>query len=104
MPPEIGLEGVFDGVPKSIPLYVPGESIEAYQLADGWKEFMIITGINSHISDKVRIYPNPSSGKLNIATNNTGIAGSGLSYPGKRRQQHRGGNLCDTAYGGITPF
>ena len=31
--------GVFDGVDKSIPLYVPAESVEAYKAAYQWKDF-----------------------------------------------------------------
>ena len=32
---------VFEGVEKSIPLYVPDESVEAYKAAEQWKEFNI---------------------------------------------------------------
>lgn len=35
---------VFYGVDKSIPLYVPDNSVEAYQSADGWREFYNIIG------------------------------------------------------------
>ncbi|MDY5076488.1 MAG: leucine-rich repeat domain-containing protein, partial [Paludibacteraceae bacterium] len=31
----------FDGVPRTIPLYVPAESVEAYKAADTWKEFQV---------------------------------------------------------------
>lgn len=37
-PPSLGLD-VFFNVDKSIPLYVPGWSISAYQSADQWKDF-----------------------------------------------------------------
>lgn len=37
----------FDGVDKSIPLYVPAESIELYQTADEWSEFTNIQAIPS---------------------------------------------------------
>jgi len=34
-----GYTAVFAGVDKSIPVYVPSESVEAYQAADQWSEF-----------------------------------------------------------------
>ncbi len=37
-PPTCGTD-CFDGVPRTIPLYVPAESVEAYKAADTWKEF-----------------------------------------------------------------
>jgi len=45
-PPNLG-ENVFAGVDKSIPLYVPGESIALYQAADQWKEFYNMQAIGS---------------------------------------------------------
>lgn len=36
---------VFNYVDKSIPLYVPAESVEAYRAADGWKDFTNIQPI-----------------------------------------------------------
>ena len=45
-PPTLG-ENVFTGVDKSIPLYVPGESIALYQVADQWREFYNIQAIGS---------------------------------------------------------
>ena len=41
-PPAI-YDNTFEGVDKSIPLYVPAESVEAYRTADYWKYFMNIT-------------------------------------------------------------
>ena len=38
---------VFSEVPKSIPLYVPAESIEAYKAADQWKDFTNIQAIST---------------------------------------------------------
>ena len=38
-------KGVFNGVDKSIPLYVPGSSITAYKAADQWNEFTNILAI-----------------------------------------------------------
>ena len=43
-PPSCG-ENVFYNVPKTIPLYVPAESVEAYKAADVWKEFSNIRAI-----------------------------------------------------------
>ena len=37
---------VFDNVDKSIPLYVPAESIDAYKAADQWKDFTNILPIS----------------------------------------------------------
>ena len=43
-PPTLGSD-VFYDVNKSIPLYVPAESVEAYQTADQWKDFTNILPI-----------------------------------------------------------
>ena len=43
--PPILLGSVFYGVDKSIPLYVPAESISAYKSAEQWKDFMNILPI-----------------------------------------------------------
>ncbi len=40
------LEYAFEGVDKTIPLYVPTESVAAYQVAEGWNEFTNIQGVN----------------------------------------------------------
>ncbi len=47
-PPTLG-NNVFDGVDKSIPLYVPVESVDAYKTANGWKEFTNIQPIGGWI-------------------------------------------------------
>lgn len=39
-PPVCG-ESVFDGINKSIPLYVPKNSLDQYRVADQWKDFFI---------------------------------------------------------------
>jgi hypothetical protein len=44
----------FDGVDKSIPVYVPKQSVEAYKSAEYWKDFTNIQGIDdTPISDVV---------------------------------------------------
>lgn len=43
-PPALG-DDVFQWVDKSIPLYVPAESIELYRFADEWKEFTNIQSL-----------------------------------------------------------
>ena len=48
-PPSVGYS-VFYEVPKSIPLYVPAESVEAYRAADGWSEFTNIQPIECIIA------------------------------------------------------
>ena len=53
-PPSIGNFDTFDGVDKSIPVYVPKQSVEAYKSAEYWKDFTIIQGIDdTPISDVV---------------------------------------------------
>ena len=37
--------GTFDGIDKSIPLYVPAQSVEQYKAAEGWSEFTNILPI-----------------------------------------------------------
>jgi hypothetical protein len=37
----------FNGVNKSIPLYVPAESVEAYKTTNYWKQFTNIQAINN---------------------------------------------------------
>ena len=39
--------GVFQDVDKTIPLYVPSESIEAYKAADQWNEFFNILPVEA---------------------------------------------------------
>lgn len=45
-PPSLG-GNVFNAVDRSIPLYVPAESIDAYKTADQWNEFLNILPIGS---------------------------------------------------------
>lgn len=46
MPPVCSAGRVFDGVDKSIPLYVPSGSVSYYQTADQWKDFFTIQAID----------------------------------------------------------
>ena len=50
IPPEI-YESTFGDVDKSIPLYVPASSIDAYKSAEGWKEFTNILPISVDVTD-----------------------------------------------------
>ena len=51
-PPTVG-ENAFGNVDKSIPLYVPGESIETYKITEQWKDFTNILPIpGTEISEK----------------------------------------------------
>ena len=53
-PPSIDDIYAFDGVDKSIPVYVPKQSVEAYKSAEYWKDFTNIQGIDdTPISDVV---------------------------------------------------
>jgi hypothetical protein len=49
-PPTLG-DDVFEGVNKSIPLYVPAQSIDLYKAADQWKDFTNILPIGSQSGD-----------------------------------------------------
>ena len=48
--PPAGTALAFDGVSKSIPVYVPAASIEAYKAADQWKDFTNILAIPEPVS------------------------------------------------------
>lgn len=43
----------FNGVNKSIPLYVPKESVDSYSKAEEWKEFYNIQAINAEAIDEI---------------------------------------------------
>jgi hypothetical protein len=43
-PPNVS-ENTFEGIKKSIPLYVPAESVAKYKSAEYWKEFQNIMAI-----------------------------------------------------------
>lgn len=49
-PPTVGNGYTFYYVNKSIPVYVPAESVEAYKSAEYWKEFMYIQPIDETAS------------------------------------------------------
>jgi hypothetical protein len=51
-PPTLGGEYVFDGCPIET-VYVPNEAVEAYQAADGWKDFNIVGIGTSGIEDAI---------------------------------------------------
>jgi hypothetical protein len=70
-PYSIGPYSVFENIPKTIPLYVPEESISDYQTAEGWNEFLDIQPlasliIESNNSFELNIYPNPTDDMINI--------------------------------------
>ncbi len=65
------IENVFINVNKSIPLYVPIQSIDLYKNSTEWKEFNIqpITPTNiNNLAEKIKfiIYPNPAKTYVNI--------------------------------------
>lgn len=47
--PDLGGDYVFEDVDKSIPLYVPKQSVSLYQSANGWKEFTNIQAIPTQV-------------------------------------------------------
>ena len=49
--------GVFSNVDKSIPLYVPAGSVDAYKAAEGWKDFENIVGVDVPGEDPVETIP-----------------------------------------------
>ncbi len=50
--------GVFYGVDKSIPLYVPGPSLDLYRAADGWKDFTNILPVpGTEVACEPYIFP-----------------------------------------------
>ena len=55
-PPTCEGTSVFRSVNKSIPVYVPAESVAAYQAADVWKEFLNILPIEETVDPKDSIY------------------------------------------------
>ena len=63
----------FLNVDKSIPLYVPLESVDLYKTADQWKDFniqpIIITSTNNlSANSNIKIYPNPASSIITLET------------------------------------
>ncbi len=58
-PPALG-DNVFMSVDKSIPLYVPAESVNAYRAADQWNEFTNIQGANFDPDPNPDPNPNPN--------------------------------------------
>ena len=66
---DLGQYYAFEGIDKSIPVYVPIGSIPAYQTAYGWIEFtnyIESTGIDEQKDITVSAYPNPTIGNLTI--------------------------------------
>lgn len=59
--PPVIAEHTFSGVDKSVPIYVPDESVSAYKEAEGWCEFENIQSFPFEISSSVEsIYTDPS--------------------------------------------
>lgn len=52
-PPTIGGSNTFYNVDKSIPVYVPINSIADYQAAEGWKEFTNFVGVETGIDTTI---------------------------------------------------
>ncbi|MDD3667523.1 MAG: leucine-rich repeat domain-containing protein [Bacteroidales bacterium] len=61
---------VFYDVPKTIPVYVPCESLSAYQSAPQWNDFNLIQCISlgKIASNEIKtiLYPNPTEGKAKL--------------------------------------
>ena len=47
VPPSVVLSNAFQNVSRTIPVYVPAESLAAYKAADGWKEFTNLQAIST---------------------------------------------------------
>ena len=72
---------VFDGVTKTIPLYVPSGSLSLYAADDHWKEFTTMHAISTAdvsgvLENRLMVYPNPTADVLRFKTDE--------SYEGKR--------------------
>ena len=72
-PPEAFNNSTFRGVPvNKCVLYVPSGSEKAYAIADGWKEFTKIVGIEVEVSNIIiennpmTVYPNPAKNELYV--------------------------------------
>ena len=59
----------FNEINKSIPVYVPANSVETYKKADGWKEFVNIQAIPTYVLADGELY-----------TNNYQLNGRDISY------------------------
>lgn len=53
--PPICEDSPFDGLSESATLYVPSEAVEAYKLAEGWKDFQNIVGIDPTGIEDVKV-------------------------------------------------
>ena len=51
VPPKAPGSKVFSGVPMTVAVYVPSESLALYQAADGWKDFWIMGSDFSGVED-----------------------------------------------------
>ena len=63
-PPACHYEEYFDGVDKTIPLYVPAESILLYRQATGWSEFTNILPIPGSGVEQITDDQSPKTNKL----------------------------------------
>ena len=81
-PPTIGGTYTFDGVSKSIPVYVPCGCVKAYKAASGWKaftniqeplaEYSITVDVNDTIMGTAKVDRNSACGNQISATPNIG--------------------------------
>lgn len=88
IPPRLVHSDVFDGVPRSIPLYVPAESVDDYMAASVWNEFLIMTGTNSLLYSELKVYPNPVSDWLIVEGIRAGVLISVYDINGKMVISH----------------
>ena len=80
-PPTVG-QYAFDGVSKSIPIYIPCGCIDAYKAASGWEDFTniqvplaeysIIVSMNDTIMGNAAVVENTACGNMISATPNIG--------------------------------
>ena len=81
-PPTIGGTYTFDGISKSIPVYVPCGCVEAYKAASGWSDFTNIqvllaeysikVSVNDTIMGNAAVVENTACGNMISATPNFG--------------------------------
>ncbi len=66
MPPTILGNNVFTQVDKTIPLYVPAESIALYKAAEGWRDFTNIFALSATIANVTSVNVEPSDNNAMI--------------------------------------
>lgn len=84
-------DNTFTNVPKNIPVFVPCQSVTAYQNAQYWSEFTNFRCNNSGLEDQnqndvlISLYPNPTKDFVNVNIDNLNSEVIVLTYDFKGR-------------------